>query len=58
LTVLLDVGCDVESADSGGWTPLHCASAAARASCVSALITRGADPSAVTPEGKRAVSLI
>ncbi|CBJ28413.1 ankyrin repeat protein [Ectocarpus siliculosus] len=58
LTVLLDVGCDVESADSGGWTPLHCACAAARASCVNTLIMRGADPSAITPEGKRAASLI
>ncbi|CAM9231008.1 unnamed protein product, partial [Ectocarpus sp. 8 AP-2014] len=58
LTVLLDVGCDVESADSGGWTPLHCACAAARASCVNTLIMRGAGPSAITPEGKRAASLI
>eukprot|EP00903_Cladosiphon_okamuranus_P020686 g18993.t2 len=58
LTVLLDVGSDLESADAGGWTPLHCACAAARASCVNALITRGADPTAMTPEGQRPASLI
>eukprot|EP00752_Nemacystus_decipiens_P011529 g10237.t1 len=58
LTVLLDVGSDLESADAGGWTPLHCACAAARASCVNALIARGADPTAITPEGQRPASLI
>lgn len=58
LTVLLDVGSDLESADAGGWTPLHCACAAARASCVNALIARGADPTAMTPDGQRPASLI
>lgn len=54
----MDIGSDLESLDSGGWTPLHCACAAARASCVNALIGRGADPTAVTPEGQRPSSLI
>lgn len=58
LIVLMDVGSDLEAPDSGGWTPLHCACAAARASCVNALIARGADPTAVTPEGQRPSSLI
>lgn len=56
--MLLDVGSDLESSDAGGWTPLHCACAAARASCVNALISRGADPTAMTPEGLRPTSLI
>ncbi|CAN0042396.1 unnamed protein product [Pylaiella littoralis] len=58
LVVLLDAGSDMERADSGGWTPLHCACAAARVSCVNALIARGADPTAMTPEGQRPSTLI
>lgn len=58
LTVLMDVGSDLERADSGGWTALHCACAAARASCVNALIMRGADPAAKTPEGQSPASLV
>lgn len=58
LTLLMDVGGDLESVDSGGWTPLHCACAAARASCVSVLTARGADPAAVTPDGHRPAALI
>lgn len=54
----MDLGSDLEALDSGGWTPLHCACAAARASCVNALLQRGADPSALTPEGQRPSSLI
>ena len=58
LTILMDVGGDLESVDFGGWTPLHCACAAARASCVSALTARGSDPAATTPDGHRPSALI
>ena len=56
--ILMDMGGDVESVDSGGWTPLHCASAAARACCVSTLLAKGADPAATTPDGYRPSALI
>lgn len=58
LTILMDVGGDLESVDAGGWTPLHCACAAARVSCVSALTARGSDPAATTPDGHRPSALI
>jgi ankyrin repeat protein len=63
LEVLIECGGDVNSRDSGGWTPLHCAlgyseSSDRRNQVVEALLRHGAQPNAVTLKNETPLHLL
>ena len=55
---LIDVGCDVDAADSRGWTPLMAATCEWQRQAVRALLTASADPWRQNSAGHTALSCI